>query len=588
MAEQKIDDDEKEFNIKGFKISDEEITVFRDITFNMRHPDGKRTVPWPDDCEPQREVFGDNLAYQYIYEWTKGNLWNRVYEIEVNSFMALEYTIDFTGTENCDIQTAFSMENNILTVNLQPFEREAVVYISCNTKEDNNYTIKGSWKKTQIDPELFKQCVAISNNKIKEDYDKCLGAGLNEEVSWDKMPDIIRNNALLFVDGEFYPSNDALFYSGDNDENAINDKYNEMYVMWRRAGDFLNGGFPMIFSDSNNISSCIKPEYINQGHADNAWLISVISTCTLRPEIIYNLFKSKDGNNDPSTNNEDKMYGFFRMQLCDRGIWKECILDDLFPCQPYGLPIMANDPNNNQLWPALIEKLCAKIKGNCYQSLDGGSPDAAFADITGCPTETYDMKEYVTDLIFEKINKSYNGGGYNLLAVAICNEENDIENVEENIGLQSQNTYSILGINMDEQRIRLRDPTGKNQDNFTGEYNNIEENNNGIIWLSFSEFVQYFTSVIVCYSDTQYKEARQTTDILYVLILIPMSTQRNKFVKFGASDEDVKTNDLSSEISWENGDRLTEGRYPYASSMHWKSDEKGSDDDVRYIGLTQT
>ncbi len=40
------------------------------------------------------------------------------------------------------------------------------------------------------------------------------------------------------------------------------------------------------------------------------------------------------------------------------------------------------------------------------------------------------MKEYVTDLIFEKINKSYNGGGYNLLAVAVCNEENDIENVE--------------------------------------------------------------------------------------------------------------------------------------------------------------
>eukprot|EP01083_Nonionella_stella_P299177 1015205_1 len=132
---------------------------------------------------------------------------------------------------------------------------------------------------------------------------------------------------------------------------------------------------------------------------------------------------------------------------------------------------------------------------------------------------------------------------------------------------------------MDEQRIRLRDP----------EYNNIEENNNGIIWLSFSEFVQYFTSVIVCYSDTQYKEARQTTDILYVLILIPMSTQRNKFVKFGASDEDVKTNDLSSGISWKNGDRLSEGTYflvPYTSGIHWESDEKGSDDDVRYIGLT--
>ena len=49
-------------------------------------------------------------------------------------------------------------------------------------------------------------------------------AGLNEDVPWEKMPEIIRNNGVLFVDGEFYPSNDALYYKGDNDKNAVGDK----------------------------------------------------------------------------------------------------------------------------------------------------------------------------------------------------------------------------------------------------------------------------------------------------------------------------------------------------------------------------
>ena len=148
------------------KISEEEVTVFRDIAFKIRHPDGKREVPWPQDCQPKKEVFGSDLAYQYVYEWETNNKWSRAYEIEVNAFIGLQYTIDFEGTKNCDIQTAFKMNGNILNIELQPFEKETVVLITCSTKEDNQYNIKGSWKKCKIDPQLYRESIIIANNKF--------------------------------------------------------------------------------------------------------------------------------------------------------------------------------------------------------------------------------------------------------------------------------------------------------------------------------------------------------------------------------------------------------------------------------------
>eukprot|EP01084_Bolivina_argentea_P100104 179827_1 len=660
MAEQKSNSpwvfDEEEFDLgKVAKLSDEEITTFRDIAFKIRHPDGKREVPWPSDCNPTREVFGDNLATQYVYEWKNGNLWNRAYEVEVTAFIALEYKLDFSSSKDCDIQSAFNRSGDVVTIALQPFEREIIASITASTIEDNKYNIKGSWAKTKIDPLLFQQSIVLANNKIKADYDKCLAAGLNETVSWDEMPPIIRNKGILFVDGEFYPSQEALYYKGANDPKAIANKNDDKYIMWRRASDFIDFDLPVIFKDSNNLNQSIQPQHVRMGSADNAWLMSVVSVMALKPALIANLFLSKDGANNAAQNNEDKMYGFYRMRLCDRGVWTECIIDDVLPCQPYYRPVMAHTKDNDQLWPHLIEKVYAKVRGNCYEALDEGNPAAAFMDLTGYPIEIFDVQECDTDLLFEKINKSYNGS-YNMLAVAICNADGRVDDVEGRIGLLSTHTYSVLGINMNEERIRLRDPFGKNEDKFKGQYNTVEKNKDGIIWVSFGEFVEYFSNVTVCYSANDYKEARQTIDISYdrekkevsvpVLKLtvpnggnveylglsqkdimsrdpnetrkqqldmclfvfksngngntldatqdtpygyIPMSTQGNKFVKFGASADDVKSNDLSTGLTWKNGDRLTDGTYylvPWTSGVQWESEQKGNDGDVQYIGLT--
>eukprot|EP01084_Bolivina_argentea_P231247 390004_1 len=105
------------------QITDDEVNVFRDIAFKIRHPDGKREVPWPTDCIPKQEKLGGELAIQYTYEWEKGNKWARAYEVEVNAFIGVKYILNFEGTTNYDIQGSFPIQNNKLIVDLQPFER---------------------------------------------------------------------------------------------------------------------------------------------------------------------------------------------------------------------------------------------------------------------------------------------------------------------------------------------------------------------------------------------------------------------------------------------------------------------------------
>lgn len=75
-----------------------------------------------------------------------------------------------------------------------------------------------------------------------------------------------------------------------------------------------------------------------------------------------------------------------------------------------------------------------------------------------------------------------------------------------------------------------------------------------------------------------------------------MSTERNKFVKFGAAQQEVESNDIASGMAWKNGESLTEGTYflvPWTSGLQWQSEEKdnGDNDDndehsTRFIGLT--
>ena len=47
---------------------------------------------------------------------------------------------------------------------------------------------------------------------------------------------------------------------------------------------------------------------------------------------------------------------------------------------------------SNSLWPAILEKAMAKVKGN-YENLDGGLPANMLRFLTGAPVFTYKMRD---------------------------------------------------------------------------------------------------------------------------------------------------------------------------------------------------
>merc|ERR1712048_124822 len=77
---------------------------------------------------------------------------------------------------------------------------------------------------------------------------------------------------------------------------------------------------------------------------------------------------------------------------------------------------------------------------------------------------------------------------------------------------------------------------------------------------------------------------------------MPMSAQRNKYVKFNCDEDDVTSNDICSGLAWKSGDVFNEGTYflvPWTSGVQWSNpngnDEQkqdAADASVRYIGLT--
>ena len=258
--------------------------------------------------------------------------------------------------------------------------------------KQNQNKIKTKHKQTQQKPK--------QNIRTKEEMDDILGAGLNEYSDLSTIREKIFKREMIFVDGSFYPSNDSLYLDGDQSERS-----EEEYLMWRRVGDFWKQ-YPRIFANPKNLKDCVHPSYVKQGDVDDAWLLAAVASIALKPELIANLFITKDDFQAFETKQKkiDLMFGLIRMKICNAGIWRETFVDDFLPCKAYGKPVYCNTPKAiDQLWPSMIEKCYAKQYG-CYERLSGADPRTAnpcfaFTDLTQCPSVVVDFSEYSVEFL---------------------------------------------------------------------------------------------------------------------------------------------------------------------------------------------
>merc|ERR1719229_579038 len=339
----------------------------------------------------------------------------------------------------------------------------------------------------------------MNEHRIKSEYELMSNAGISQGDDYNTLRNKLLAAGIEFVDPDFYPSVGALYIDGDGSS-----KINEEQVMWRRSSDFCKD--PAYFKDG------IDPEDVQQGRLGDCWFCCSLASMSERPHLIERLFVTKTGGKE----------GIHVCNFWHNGIKEEIIMDDYFPCKPFSGPIYTKTADD-ELWVAILEKAYAKIYG-CYENLVSGSPYHSLPDLTGNPAEIYELhdEEQLVGL-WEKLLE-WNRTENNLMSVA-CDESSRFDPTKA--GLMNDHSYTILdgkeSKKLGVRLLQMRNPWGHGE--WTGDWSDfspkwtqtakqefgIEEDldpDDGAFWMCWEDFLNYFTTLTVCYCRRDWSDAR--------------------------------------------------------------------------------
>lgn len=179
---------------------------------------------------------------------------------------------------------------------------------------------------------------------------------------------------------------DALFAHEKNGEYFTRGQFANKTIEWKRPFSIISEPH---FIDGQQVNR----DGISQGHLSDCWLISAISTLTLKPKLFHKVVPMQSFHTEyagkkgpppppPSTSSSDHSLfeGIFRFHFYQYGEWISVVIDDYLPTLNDRL-IFAHS-KKGEFWLALLEKAYAKLNGG-YETLNGGNSSEAFVDLTG-------------------------------------------------------------------------------------------------------------------------------------------------------------------------------------------------------------
>lgn len=329
-------------------------------------------------------------------------------------------------------------------------------------------------------------------------------------------------NSEIFIDKLFPPENSNIFgkenlekiLEGKNIKNNNNfieliKDFNKNNIIWKRSKEIFNG------QEFALLSSKISNNDIIQGEIGDCYFLTIISSLTKYPSIIYQLFNnlhiSENGNYEIKFKINNKI--------------SILSLDDYFPYNlKTNMPLFCK-PYKNSIWVMLLEKAWAKIKGS-YLNIDNGSPYDVFESILISSSikkdiiyKSYyinnDNKHNIWENIIYKVQNNKN-------IIMICLSKDKI-NTKKKINnlfytIIEKHYYNIIDIfenNEKEKVLKLRNPWGFNlkndnyhknkkeidfiidDDNESNKYNEEDENllSGGEFLIDYNYFCYLFKEI---------------------------------------------------------------------------------------------
>ena len=278
-------------------------------------------------------------------------------------------------------------------------------------------------------------------------------------------------------------------------------------IKWERISKIFNTKNYQVFHEE------IIADDIIQGGLGDCYFLSAISALCKFPNLVRKLFYFKE-------RSEENCYGvYYKIN----GTWELVLIDDYFPC--YGTRaknLSFTSTNDNELWVILLEKAWAKLNGN-YAKAIGGEPHEVFDVISNAYSDKMKITNNNSEEIWKRLQSAQ---AKNYLMTAGTSSDTYNLNLEE-MGLVPGHAYTLLQVvqltgKSNEKLVRLRNPWGNTE--WSGDWSdssrkwtsdfrkqcgmegNNNNNNDGSFWMSFNNFLTYYTMIGIChlYDDFQY------------------------------------------------------------------------------------
>uniref|UniRef100_A0A3Q1FI31 Calpain-9-like n=1 Tax=Acanthochromis polyacanthus TaxID=80966 RepID=A0A3Q1FI31_9TELE len=137
---------------------------------------------------------------------------------------------------------------------------------------------------------------------------------------------------------------------------------------------WLRPGVSKIAANPSFVLHGISRFDFGQGILGDCWFLASLGALTFQNHIF--------GQVVPLEQTFDQSYcGIFHFRFWRFGRWVDVVIDDKLPTINGGL-IFVHSKNQNEFWPALLEKAYAKVCGS-YTDMNAGTPAEALMDFTG-------------------------------------------------------------------------------------------------------------------------------------------------------------------------------------------------------------
>ena len=263
------------------------------------------------------------------------------------------------------------------------------------------------------------------------------------------------------------------------------------------------------------------PDEICQGEAGDCWFLSALSILAMQPDLVRNVFATEEvlplTEGGEASGRKGESAGIFGVCFHKDGEWRTVVVDDHFPTDRHSRHLFARS-RGTELWVCVLEKAYASLHGS-YAAIEGGFIEEALVDLTGgikiSPPKIEPDSSEGMETAWKQIEELASSGSY-LLGASTCRAPDGGGDTHSTRGIVHGHAYALLEVVSThpegERLLKLRNPWGRTE--WEGRWGDADmarpenarmraklgwkKEDDGIFWIGWQDFVQYFTSVSIC------------------------------------------------------------------------------------------